>query len=122
MTPNVDTDQLRPLLNLLNQVFEIEKKVARLDDPGTIGRNVRRMKDMFENDLSASGGFAYDDPTGQPYDETRTDCEATIIGESTEGLVIVDVIKPIVRYTANGFSQIVQRAVVTVESRDAAQP
>ena len=123
MNPSVDLDRLRPYLNLLNQVFEIEKKIGRLEDPGTIGRNVRRMKETFENDLGlGGGGFVYEDPTGEPYNETRADCDATIVGEGGDDLVVVETNKPIIRFTSNGITQIVQRAVVTVESRSTASP
>ena len=112
-----NNDQLRPYLNLMNQVFEIEKKLDKLKNPGSIGRNVRKMKEAFAQDLFPNGGLVYEDPIGQSYDETRSDCEASISGESTEDLVVVDTIKPIVRLTVHDMTRIVQRAVVVVESK-----
>lgn len=102
---------------LINNIFEIEKKLSRLDEDHTIDhtidRNVRRIKDAFEK-----AGLTYDDPTGEPYDETRTDCEASIAGDSQENLVITEVIKPIIRVNRRGVNHIEQRGVVIVKSQN----
>ncbi|MDX2248449.1 MAG: hypothetical protein SF052_16820 [Bacteroidia bacterium] len=99
-----------PLLRIVNQVFEMEKKILRSDDPSLI-RHIGRIKAAFEE-----LGLVYDNPEGESYNETRTDCEASISGSLTENLVITEAIKPIIRLNVNGFSQIVQRGVVVVES------
>lgn len=122
--------ELRPFLDLLNQVFEIEKKVAALTEPNSIGRNLNRMRNWFERELLAvSGGqpvmlsLTYRNPLGEPYNETRTDCDASIAGGSAENLVITEVIKPIVWLSLNGQpGSIVQQAVVVVTGQDAAPP
>ena len=122
--------ELRPFLDLLNQVFEIEKKVAALTEPNSIGRNLNRMRSWFERELVfASGGqpvtygFTYRNPLGEAYNETRTDCDASIAGGSAENLVITEVIKPIVWLSLNGQpGSIVQQAVVVVTGQDAAPP
>ncbi len=122
--------ELRPFLDLLNQVFEIEKKVAALTEPNSIGRNLNRMRSWFERELVfTSGGqpttfsFTYRNPLGEAYNETRTDCDASIAGGSAENLVITEVIKPIVWLSLNGQpSSIVQQAVVVVASQEAALP
>ncbi len=55
---------------------------------------------------------------GQQFKETRTDLDATISGSGTESLVVVKVIKPIIRaILRDGFSQVIQKGVVIVESR-----
>ena len=99
--------------NLINNVFEIEKKLSRLDEDHTIDRNVRRIKDAFEE-----AGLTYEDPMGEPYDETRTDCEASIAGDSQENLVITEVIKPIIRVNRSGVSRIEQQGRVIVKSQN----
>ena len=98
-------------LFILNQLFEMEQKTARLDDGGLLARNVQRIKDKY-----ADMGLVYENPVGEPFDETRTDCEAHIAGTSTENLVIKEVIKPIIRFRSGPITRLAQRAVVVVES------
>lgn len=104
--------QLEGHLFILNQLFEMEKKAQRLRDADALQRHVQRIKDKY-----AEMGLVYDDPTGEYFDETRTDCEAHIAGESTEDLVITDVIKPIIRFRSGPITRLAQRAVVVVESK-----
>jgi hypothetical protein len=101
----------RRLLTMLNQVFEIEKKLSLHGDPNNLGRNVNRSKDAME-ELS----FFYENPIGEDFQETRTDLEATISGKGTEGLKIVEVIKPIIRCGRRDLSRIVQKGIVVVEA------
>jgi len=117
----------KSILTVLNQLYELEQKLKKHGDPGNFSRNIGKMKDAFaEEGLPAqdqTGGevrirLAYVDPMGQPCDETRTDLEATIAGAGTDHLVVVEVIKPIVRATVrDGFSLVVQKGIVIVESR-----
>jgi hypothetical protein len=118
-----DLRELQPVLDILNQVFEIEKKAQRLTEENSIHRNVRKLRSQFEEGFRmAVGGMlvevslAYHDPTGEPYNETRTDCEASISGESADNLRIVETIKPIIRLQQAGINLIVQRAVVVAQS------
>ncbi len=97
---------------LINQVFDMERKVAKLTESNSLARNLDRIKNKFQ-DL----GLEMANPLGESYDETRTDCEANIAGSSTDNLVITDVIKPIVRLRQGDSSLIVQKAVVIVESK-----
>lgn len=108
-------------LDLLNQVFEIEKKAAQMQEPNSIHRNIKKMKEIFENifstDTENMAGLSYDNPINEPYNETRTDLEASIAGSSVENLVITEVIKPIIRYRKDGINMLVQKGVVVVESK-----
>ena len=104
---------------LLNQLFEIERKTASLEEFDKIKRNIDRMNEVFRSEISQDIELYYEDPTGQAYDETRTDVEAHIAGKDTDDLIVVDVIKPIIRVKANQQSQLVQKGIVTVESRNA---
>jgi len=105
-------------LDLLNQIFEIEKKLERIQESNSISRNVNKLRELFETELNQQGvGLTYHNPLGEPYSETRTDCDASISGESTENLAIIEVIKPIIRLKQGGFNQIVQKAVVVVQSQ-----
>jgi hypothetical protein len=98
-------------LALLNNLFEIERKLLRHGDPGNAKRNIDRIKDA----LLVEGLF-YEDPDGQPYKETRTDLEATISGENAENLFVAEVIKPIIRFGREDFSRVVQKGIVVVQS------
>ena len=100
------------LLTTLNQLFQIEQKVAKLAEPNSIQRNIDRIKEQF-----VILGLKIDNPMGEKYDETRTDCEASIAGDSTDDLLITEVLKPIIRICQNNVSLIVQRAVVIVQSK-----
>lgn len=113
---------LEPAIDVLNQVFEIEKKLQKLTEANSIARNVRRLRSQFESGQWVAGNqvpklsLVYHDPTGEPYDETRTDCEAGIAGSSADNLRIVETIKPIIRLQQGGVTVIVQRAVVIVSA------
>ena len=109
-------------LDLVNQIFEIEKKAAQIQESNSIQRNVNKLKEILENDLGGQSGgepqgFIYYNPLGEDYNETRTDCEASIAGTRTDNLEIIEVIKPIIRYRKGRMNIIVQKAVVVVESK-----
>lgn len=100
------------LLKLINQVFELERKTNGKNEFAPLSRNINRMKDTL-NEM----GYQWANPIGEPYNDTRTDCEASIAGESSENLVITEVLKPIVWIKENGMNFIVQKAVVIAESK-----
>jgi hypothetical protein len=99
------------ILTVLNQIYELERKLNTCGDPVNGLRNVSRIKDALEN-----FGVFYEDPTGQSFEETRTDVEASIAGTSTEHLVVVQVLKPIVRAGPREHSRVIQRGIVVVEA------
>ncbi|MEM7038019.1 MAG: hypothetical protein AAF570_13630 [Bacteroidota bacterium] len=111
--------ELEVFIDMLNQIFEIEKKVGKIEEQNSIHRNLARLKEMFESRMPLGGnaGFLVENPIGQPYNETRTDCEASIAGNGTENLVITEVIKPVIRLRQGGFNQIIQKGIVVVESK-----
>ena len=104
------------ILVVINQLYEIEHKINKAGDPANMQRNVTKMKDALEE-----SGLTYENPLGQVFKETRTDLEATISGEGTENLVVVEVIKPIIRAIIRErgaeFTKIVQKGIVVVESQ-----
>ena len=97
--------------NTLNHLYEIERKLKLHGDPSSIQRNVERIKASY-----ADANLFFEDPMGQTFNETRTDLEATISGEITENLVVVEVIKPIIRAGDQSFSRVVQKGIVVVKS------
>ena len=55
---------------------------------------------------------------GQVFSETRTDLEATITGQGTDQLKVVEVIKPIIRVGDSSYSKVIQKGIVIVQSED----
>lgn len=101
----------RAVCTVLNQLCELEAGLDRAGDPERPKRCVQRMKDAFE-ELQ----LFYERPEGERFNETRTDVEAHIAGESTEDLRIVEVLKPVIRFGSQASSQIVQKGIVVVKS------
>ena len=112
----------KPYSELLDQLFEIERKIENIKETNSISRNINNMKSIFENINSSATesnvGLIYHNPIGEPYNETRLDLEASIAGESTEDLIIKEVIKPIIRYKQGESTFIVRKGVVIVESKN----
>lgn len=116
----MSTDQLQFFLDLTNQHFALSQKIKQLPDTGSLQRNLDRLSLMLSERLEVFAepgmGLEVHDPLGEAYDETRTDCSASIAGEALENLVIVEVIKPIIRLRHQQMSRIVQQGVVIVKS------
>jgi len=115
--------QYKSYFEILDQLFEVERKLENIEETNSISRNLNKMKDIFETNLFSSStssdiGFTYHNPIGESYNETRLDVEASIAGNSTENLVIKEVIKPIIRYKSGGSTLIARKGVVVVESKN----
>ncbi|QQR98877.1 MAG: hypothetical protein IPK18_05015 [Sphingobacteriales bacterium] len=112
-------------LDLVNQIFEIEKKATSIKEDNSIQRNVNRINGLLEEGFFKDVGLTYHNPLGENYTDTRTDCEATISGTGVENLEIIEVIKPIIFYSykenENTFKIIAQPAVVIVQSKNTHQ-
>lgn len=105
-------DTIADHLRIINQFYEIEKKLGTVPGAEGIQRNVTRIKALF-----ADMGYQIHNPLGEPYPDTRTDCEASIAGTSSENLVVDEVIKPVVHYPHDGVLRIIQKGVVIVKSK-----
>lgn len=106
-------------LTILNQIFEIEKKMKKVQEQNSIQRNIDRLKNFFESEALSDGqGLVYHNPIGENYDETRTDCEASISGASFENLEIIEVIKPIIHVKVGNTKMVVQKAIVIVQTKN----
>jgi hypothetical protein len=99
------------ILGVLNNLFEIEKKIGVSSEQSNLKRNVERMKELF-----ADQNIFFENPMGEKFSETRTDLEATITGTGTNDLRVTDVIKPIIRVGSKALSRVVQKGIVVVES------
>ena len=112
MHPNAIIEVPKWILQLLNNVCDIERKLQIHGDPGNAQRNVDRIKEAFETEK-----IFYEDPMGELFTETRTDLEASITGSGTENLHVVEVIKPVVRVGDKNYSRVIQKGIVVVESK-----
>lgn len=100
-----------PWLQIINQIFDMEKKLEKIENSRSFERNIRRIKSQL-----AEMDIEYLNPIGQRYNETRTDVTATISGHSSNNLIITEVIKPIIVQKVGNMQQIIQTGVVIVES------
>ena len=106
----------KKLIEILDQVFEIEKKLESIKERNSLERNINRIKEIFEY-INSDAGIIYHNPIGEKYSENRTDLEASIAGNSIDDLVITEVIKPIIRVkTSSGLTTIIRKGVVVVET------
>jgi hypothetical protein len=102
---------VKDLLILMNNLCDMERKLQLHGDPGNALRNIDRIKEAFQD-----VGIFYEDPLGQSFNETRTDLEATITGDGTDILKVVEVIKPIIRAGDPTYSKVIQKGIVIVQS------
>jgi hypothetical protein len=110
--------ELEVYLDILNQIFEVEKKLIKVNTKNSISRNTNRIKELFQENLPLiDGGFFVENPIGEPYSETRIELDASIAGEGHENLEIVEVIKPVIRFRQSGFNHLIQKGIVIVESK-----
>ena len=105
-------DTVASQLKIINHFFELEKKLAHLPGAESTQRNLARIRDHF-----SEMGYQIHNPIGEPYSDTRTDCEASIAGTSTDNLFVEQVIKPIVHLVQDGSLHMVQKGVVITKSR-----
>lgn len=99
-------------LNIINQLFEMRSKIKENGAAQHFERNFTRLFSIFEED-----GYIIQDPTGEPYTESRTDCEASISGHIGSKMKISRTIKPIVYQKTDNSVQLLQKAIVIVENK-----
>ena len=99
-------------LRLINQLFEAEKKAAKNDALLPVQKNLERMKAALEE-----LGWRIHNPAGEPYNEGRTDCEASIAGNISKPLFVTEVLKPIIFQIINDKPMLIQKAVVIVDNK-----
>lgn len=101
---------MRSYLTLINQLSEIEQKVAQEQLSEKFDRNFKRIQNTFEE-----MGFYVLHPLGEKYTESRSDCEASIVGDGRGSLIITKVIKPIIYQQQDGQRVLVQKGIVIAE-------
>jgi hypothetical protein len=116
---NITLKYPKNYLTILNQIFEIENKLKKVQEQNSIQRNIDRLKDFFASEALSDGqGLAYHNPIGENYDETRADCEASISGASHENLEIIEVLKPIIYAQVGNHKMVIQKAIVIVQTKN----
>jgi len=108
---NVQVQIPKHTLLIVNNLFEIQKKIETTEDRLNIARNLGKIIEALEEQ-----GLTFENPIGQKFNQTRTDLEATISGEGTENLVVVDVLKPIIRAGNSNNTVVIQKGIVIVET------
>jgi hypothetical protein len=98
-------------VHIINQLFEMQAKIKESSAAQIFERNFNRLFTLFEED-----GYIIQDPTGEAYTETRTDCEASISGRMGSKMKIIRTIKPIIYQKKEDAVQLLQKAVVIVEN------
>lgn len=98
-------------VHIINQLFEMQSKIRESGAAQSFERNFNRLFTIFEED-----GYIIQDPTGEAYTETRTDCEASISGRMGSKMRITRTIKPIIYQKRDGSVQLLQKAVVIAEN------
>ena len=100
------------IIQIINQLSEIKQKIAVENLEKKFERRFNRIFSILEDE-----GFIFQYPLGEKYNETRTDCEASIVGEASENMVIAQVIKPLIYKKSNDEVSLIQKAVVIVEKQ-----
>ena len=98
------------IIQLINQLTEIKQKIAAENLENKFDRNFNRLFSLLEDE-----GFIIQYPLGEKYNETRTDCEASIVGETSEKMFITQILKPLIYKKSNDEINLIQKAVIIVE-------
>ncbi|KAA5534487.1 hypothetical protein F0919_07650 [Taibaiella lutea] len=99
-------------LAIINQVFEIKQKLEQDNLAGKFERNFNRLFSAFEEE-----GYTCNNPLGERYTDSRSDCTANIVGRESKNMMITQVIKPIIYQKENGALTLIQKGIVIVESK-----
>ncbi len=115
---------------VLNQVFQVRKRLARIAGTDSAERSLEALEDLFADQFpmqslsSESVSVVMHDPTGEKYSDTRCDVQASLAGEAHANLRIVETMKPIISIRTNmpdglATSMIIQPGIVVVRGSDA---
>ncbi len=102
----------KTICHVLNQLHTLQMRCESKIDKDRMRRQFERIYRSFE-DL----GYFIKNPIGEDYNLMRLDCEASIAGDSSDDLKIVEVIKPIIYFRRERENRIVQPGVVIASSQ-----
>jgi len=100
----------KALCNIINQIFNIEQIVLCTNENNRLSRRFERISEQFKN-----MNIFISNPINERYNPSRTDCEASITGEGTKDMKIIEVIKPIIFHGHVDSRKIIQRGIVIVQ-------
>ena len=100
------------IIHIINQIVEIRQKIVSEKLEKKFERSFNRIFSVFEEE-----GFIYKYPLGEKYNETRTDCEASIVGKMSENMIITQVIKPVIYKKYGNEISLIQKGIVIVEKK-----
>ncbi len=98
--------------HIINQLFEMQSRINEAGLASGFERNFNRLYNLFEEE-----GYIIQDLTGEPYTESRTDCEAGISGKIGSHMKITRTLKPVIYQKKDGAVQLLQKAVVIAENK-----
>lgn len=98
------------MIQIINQVHEISRKMSELGQLENFQRNLDKFQSLFQD-----AGYFIQDPISEKYSESRSDCEASIVGKIHGEMKISKTIKPIVYHKVNDELKLVQKGIVIVE-------
>lgn len=99
-------------IQIINQIVEIQQKLKQDNLENRYERNLNRLYNIIEEE-----GFICKNPLGEKYNDSRTDCEANIVGKEGKNMIITQVIKPIVYKQEVSGPVLVQKGIVIVEKQ-----
>ncbi len=103
---------MQQTLAIINRVFEIKQKLEQEQMIEKFDRNLNRLFSIMEEE-----GYVCNNPWGERYTDSRSDCTANIVGKESKNMVITQVIKPIIYQKTEGALTLVQKGIVIVESK-----
>jgi len=103
---------MQQALAIINQVFEIKQKLEQEQITEKFDRNLNRLFSIMEEE-----GYLCNNPMGERYTDSRSDCTANIVGKEGRNMVITQVIKPIIYQKKEEALTLVQKGIVIVESK-----
>ena len=103
---------MKTFLQIINQLADIQQKLEASGQSAQFERNFNKLTYLIEEE-----GFVYKNPLGEKYNDSRTDCEANIVGREGKHMIITQVLKPIIYKKDSSGLSLVQKALVIVENR-----
>lgn len=99
---------MKELLGLINAYVQLTLKITQEGQIEKFERPISRISHEWQN-----LGFDIQVPLGEIYSETRTDLEATLIGEGKKVYQITQVVKPVIYHQGI----LIQKGIVICEGR-----
>lgn len=100
------------MVQIINQLSEIKQKLVQERIEDKFERNLSRLFSIFEEQ-----GYLCNNPLGERYNDTRTDCTANVVGAEGRNMIITQVIKPVIYFKKDGAATLVQKGIVIVENK-----